>query len=45
MISFLNFEKRGEEFKNGVNFMLENIYKLKLVNYWRNIDKKIFFAL
>ena len=24
--------------------MLENIYKLKLVNYWRNIDKKIFFC-
>ena len=24
--------------------MLENIYKLKLTNYWRNIDKKIFFC-
>ena len=24
--------------------MLENTYKLKLVNYWRNIDKKIFFC-
>ncbi len=24
--------------------MLENIYKLKLTNYWRNIDKKIFFS-
>ena len=24
--------------------MLENIYKFKLMNYWRNIDKKIFFS-
>ena len=24
--------------------MLENIYKLKLTNYWRNIDNKIFFS-
>ena len=24
--------------------MQENIYKLKIVNYWRNIDKKIFFS-
>ena len=24
--------------------MLENIYKFKLINYWRNIDKKIFFS-
>ena len=24
--------------------MLESIYKLKLTNYWRNIDKKIFFC-
>ena len=24
--------------------MQENIFKFKLVNYWRNIDKKIFFA-
>ena len=24
--------------------MLENTYKLKLLNYWRNIDKKIFFC-
>ncbi len=24
--------------------MLEDIYKLKLINYWRNIDKKIFFS-
>ena len=24
--------------------MLENIYKFKLANYWRNIDKKIFFS-
>ena len=24
--------------------MLENIYKLKLTNYWRNIDKKIFIC-
>ncbi len=24
--------------------MLENTYKLKLTNYWRNIDKKIFFS-
>ena len=24
--------------------MLENIYKFKLTNYWRNIDKKIFFS-
>ena len=24
--------------------MPENTYKLKLTNYWRNIDKKIFFS-
>ena len=24
--------------------MLENIYKFKFTNYWRNIDKKIFFS-
>ncbi len=24
--------------------MQENIYKLKIANYWRNIDKKIFFS-
>ena len=24
--------------------MQENIYKLKLTNYWRNIDKKIFIC-
>ena len=24
--------------------MLENTYKLGLTNYWRNIDKKIFFS-
>ena len=30
--------------KNYVNFMQENIYKLKFLNYWRNIDKKIFFC-
>ncbi len=24
--------------------MLENTYKLKLLNYWRNMDKKIFFC-
>ena len=27
-----------------VNFMQENIFKIKLFNYWRNIDKKIFFS-
>ena len=24
--------------------MQENIYKIKIANYWRNIDKKIFFS-
>ena len=24
--------------------MQENLFKLKLINYWRNIDKKIFFC-
>ncbi len=24
--------------------MYENIFKIKLINYWRNIDKKIFFS-
>ena len=24
--------------------MLENTYKIILINYWRNIDKKIFFC-
>tara|TARA_B110001452_G_C15221984_1_gene423617 strand:+ start:422 stop:1576 length:1155 start_codon:yes stop_codon:yes gene_type:complete len=30
--------------KNGVNFMPENIFKLKVLNYWRSIDKKIFIS-
>ena len=24
--------------------MQENIFRLQLINYWRNIDKKIFFS-
>ena len=30
--------------KKLVNFMQENIFKFKLINYWRNIDKKIFIS-
>ncbi len=30
--------------KNLVSFMLENIFKENLSNYWRNIDKKIFVS-
>ena len=30
--------------KDEANFMLENSYKFILINYWRNIDKKIFFC-
>ena len=41
---FLNFEKRGEKFKNYLNIMQENTFNILLINYWRNIDKKIFFC-
>ena len=30
--------------KSYVNFMQENTYKIKITNYWRNIEKKIFFS-
>ncbi len=30
--------------RNFVNIMLESIFKLKFINYWRNIDKNIFFC-
>ena len=30
--------------KDYVNYMQKNIYKLRLINYWRNIDKKIFLS-
>ncbi len=30
--------------KNYVDFMRENMFKHKFINYWRNIDKKIFFC-
>ena len=30
--------------KDYVKFMQKNIYKLRLINYWRNIDKKIFLS-
>ena len=30
--------------RNYVKFMQKNTYKLKLINYWRNVDKKIFFS-
>ena len=30
--------------KNLVSFMQENIFKINLSNYWRNIDKKIFVS-
>ena len=30
--------------KDYVNFMLENIFKSKINNYWRNIDKNILFG-
>jgi hypothetical protein len=40
----MNFEKRGDEFKKLSKFMLENSFKFKLLNYWRNIDKKILLS-
>ena len=30
--------------KGYPNFMQENIFKIIFANYWRNIDKKIFFC-
>ena len=30
--------------KNLVSFMQENIFRINLSNYWRNIDKKIFVS-
>ena len=30
--------------KDYVNTMLENSFKFKFINHWRNIDKKIFFS-
>ena len=30
--------------KNLVSFMQENIFRTNLLNYWRNIDKKIFVS-
>ena len=30
--------------KNIVDFMQENLFKIKLINYWRNVDKKIFLG-
>ena len=30
--------------KNYADFMQENMFKHKFINYWRNIDKKIFFC-
>ena len=44
MINLLILKKGEKNLKNFVNTMLENTYKLKLLNYWRNIDKKIFFC-
>ena len=44
MINILILNTEVKNSKNCVNYMLENIYKLKLINYWRNIDKKIFFS-
>ena len=42
---FSNFEKRGEEFKKlSKHYARKFIFKIQLINYWRNIDKKIFFC-
>ena len=42
---FLNFEKRGEKFKKLSQILCKKIHlNLILINYWRNIDKKIFFC-
>ena len=30
--------------KNIVDSMQENLFKIKLINYWRNVDKKIFLG-
>ena len=39
---YLNFEKRGEEFKKLSKYYAKRLFKI--INYWRNIDKKIFFC-
>ena len=41
---FLNFEKEVKSLKDYVKFMQENIFKSVFKNYWRNIDKNIFFS-
>ena len=33
-----------DNLKNYVNSMLKNTLKLKFINYWRTIDKKIFLG-
>tara|TARA_B100000963_G_scaffold347580_1_gene354089 strand:- start:18392 stop:19561 length:1170 start_codon:yes stop_codon:yes gene_type:complete len=37
-------KKEEKNLKNLSNFMVENTFKFKLINYWRNIDKNIFFC-
>ena len=41
---FMNFEKRGDEFKKLSKLYARNSFKFKFLNYWRNIDKKILFS-
>ena len=44
MINFLILKKEENNLKNFVLIMRENTFKFKFINYWRNIDKKIFFC-
>ena len=37
-------KKEEKNLKNYADIMQENTFKFKLINYWRNIDKKIFLC-
>ena len=40
---YKNFEERGNTLKIYLEFMQKNFYKDNVIEYWRNVDKKIFF--
>tara|TARA_B100001093_G_scaffold229671_1_gene220187 strand:+ start:757 stop:1947 length:1191 start_codon:yes stop_codon:yes gene_type:complete len=44
LISLKILKIEEQNLKNYVNFMLKNIFKFDLNNYWRNIDKNILFS-
>ena len=41
---FLNFENRGDKFKFYSKLYARKSFKFNFINYWRNIDKKIFLC-